>query len=121
MTDLEILTKFVDRREYRNYIHYKLYKLGYDAVKIDDERVFDGVEVNDNDLTVEIAKTKCTVQTFLNKTINEKDIKETIEDMEYEKVPVGIIITNKEYSKEISVLAAKNNITIWGKEFFDEE
>ncbi len=121
MTDLEILSKFVDRREYRNYIHYKLYKLGYDAVKIDDERVFDGCEVNDNDITVEINKTKCTVQTFLNKGIGEKEVKETAEDMVYEDVPVGIIITNKEFSKEITVFAAKYNITIWGKEFFDDE
>lgn len=120
MTDLEILTKFVDKREFRNYIHYKLYKLGYTPVKIDDERVCDDLKINDNDITIVKNRVKCTVQTFLNKEIGEKEIVETYEDMFHEDVKKGIIISNLDIDENIIKDAKEKNIEIWGKEFFDE-
>ena len=118
MTDLEILSKFVDRREFRNYIYYKLYKMGYTAIKIDDERISDEHKVNDNDIILFKDNIMCTVQTFLNKEISEEDVEETEEDMEYEHVTKGIIITNKNVSKDIKKVASDKNIEIYGEEFF---
>ena len=94
--------------------------MGYNPVKIDDERVSDDSKVNDNDITMIKDKIKCTVQTFLNKEIGEKELVETYEDMQKEKVEKGIIISNLEVNEFLRDEASSRNIEVWGKEFFEE-
>ncbi|MBR3117452.1 MAG: restriction endonuclease [Bacilli bacterium] len=119
MRDLDILKKFVDEREFRNYVQYKLYKMGYKTIKIDDERISDEDILNDNDMKGEISKT-CTVQTFLNTKVGKREIDETSLDMYEEKVDFGIIISTKNVSMFTKRRAIKKNIIILGEEFFED-
>lgn len=112
MNDLEILDNYLDKREFRNYISTILYKFDYTDFEIDDVRLSDDDETNDNDLMAFKDGMKYTIQTFLNNDITENEINETIEDMKHEHVSYGTIITNKEVSDEIRKIAFNNGIEI---------
>ena len=112
MNDLEILDNHLDKREFRNYISTILYKFDYTDFEIDDVRLSDDDETNDNDLIAFKDGMKYTIQTFLNNDITENEINETIEDMKHEHVSYGTIITNKEVSDEIRKIAFNNGIEI---------
>ena len=84
MNDLEILDNYLDKREFRNYISTILYKFDYTDFEIDDVRLSDDDETNDNDLIAFKDGMKYTIQTFLNNDITENEINETIEDMKQE-------------------------------------
>ena len=112
MSDLEILDNYLDKREFRNYISTILYKFDYTDFEIDDVRLSDDDETNDNDLIAFKDGMKYTIQTFLNNDITENEINETIEDMKHEHVSYGTIITNKEVSDEIRKIAFNNGIEI---------
>ena len=112
MNDLEILDNYLDKREFRNYISTILYKFDYTDFEIDDVRLSDDDETNDNDLIAFKDGMKYTIQTFLNNDITENEINETIEDMKHEHVSYGTIITNKEVSGEIRKIAFNNGIEI---------
>ncbi len=112
MSDLEILDNYLDKREFRNYISTILYKFDYTDFEIDDVRLSDDDETNDNDLIAFKNGMKYTIQTFLNNDITENEINETIEDMKHEHVSYGTIITNKEVSDEIRKVAFNNGIEI---------
>ena len=112
MSDLEILDNNLDKREFRNYISTILYKFDYTDFEIDDVRLSDDDETNDNDLIAFKNGMKYTIQTFLNNDITENEINETIEDMKHEHVSYGTIITNKEVSDEIRKVAFNNGIEI---------
>lgn len=112
MNDLEILDNYLDKREFRNYISTILYKFDYTDFEIDDVRLSDDDETNDNDLIAFKDGMKYTIQTFLNNDITENEINETIEDMKHEHVSYGTIITNKEVSDEIRKIAFNNGIEI---------
>lgn len=112
MNDLEILDNYLDKREFRNYISTILYKFDYTDFEIDDVRLSDDDETNDNDLIAFKNGMKYTIQTFLNNDITENEINETIEDMKHEHVSYGTIITNKEVSDEIRKVAFNNGIEI---------
>lgn len=112
MKDIDIIDQFLDDREFRNYIASNLEKFGYTEITIEDARISDSTKKNDNDLLGKKGKKTYTIQTFLNKDINENHIKETIKDMEKEHTSYGIIVTNKEVSKEIKQKAKENGIDI---------
>ena len=103
----------IDDREFRNIIYCNLYKRGLKTLKIDDVRLSDDDIVNDNDMHVKDKKIRvCTVQTFLNEQITDKEINETKEDMKKENVNHGVIITNCEVSLLTQIKAWFKNITI---------
>ena len=106
----------LDDREFRNLVNTTLIKTGFTSLGIDDPRLSDNDETNNNDMLVKKDNIKYTVQTFLNKEIDIKEINETLEDMENEKVSAGIIITNKEVSNEIKEEAQQHNIEIWDRD-----
>lgn len=112
MEDIEILDNFVDKREFRNYISNILAQLGFIDYSIDDVRVSDDYNINDNDLIAYRMGMKYTIQTFLNKDITMKEINETKEDMEHENVSYGVIITNREVSEDIKNKAFENGIEV---------
>ena len=115
MKDLFIIDNYVDEREFRNYINLLLTKKGYERVSIDDVRVADHDKINDNDMLAKKGELYYTIQTFLNKDIKEKQIDETLADMQKENVSVGIIITNNYISSEIKAYANKKLIQIWDR------
>ena len=53
-----------------------------------------------------------TVQVYLNTTINEKEITDTLADMYEEGVSRALIIVNKPVDKDVKNLANEKNITI---------
>ena len=112
MEDLEILDNFVDKREFRNYISNILDELGFIDYSIDDVRVSDDYNINDNDLIAYRMGMKYTIQTFLNKDITMREINETKEDMDKENVSYGVIITNHVVSENIKQKAFENGIEI---------
>ena len=112
MEDIEILDNFVDKREFRNYISNILAQLGFIDYSIDDVRVSDDYNINDNDLIAYRMGMKYTIQTFLNKDITMKEINETKEDMEHENVSYGVIITNREVNEDIKNKAFENGIEV---------
>ena len=112
MEDLEILDNFVDKREFRNYISNILAQLGFIDYEIEDVRVSDDYNINDNDLTAYRMGMKYTIQTFLNKDITMKEINETKEDMDKENVSYGVIITNHIVSDDIVDKAFKLGIEV---------
>ena len=112
MVDANIIDNFIDEREFRNYIVNMLPKLGYDLLNIDDVRTSDVYEYNDNDLIVSKEDFRYTVQVYLNTTINEKEITDTLADMYEEGVSRALIIVNKPVDKDVKNLANEKNITI---------
>ena len=113
--DLKIIDKFVDEREFRNYIDYIFEKENFKYVKIDDERISDRDKSNDNDLLIQKGELYYTVQIFLNNDITTKEIDETLKDMQKENVSAGIIITNRVVDSELKEYANKHLIRIWDR------
>ena len=116
MEDMKILDNYVDDREFRNYIHKTLIENGYKLVNIEDVRIADDKKINDNDIFAFKDGMTFTIQTFLNKKITEKEIKETVNDIEFEKVSGAIIFTNTVVSDDIAELARNNKIVIWDRD-----
>lgn len=113
--DFKIIDNFVDEREFRNYIDYLFEKNNYKYVKIDDVRLSDKDKYNDNDIIIKKDELYYTVQIFLNRDITEKEINETLLDMEKENITQGIIITNHIVSNEMKEYANKKLIRIWDR------
>ena len=118
MEELNIVKNYMDRREFRNYVTTMLSKHNYEIIKIDDVRVSDEDKYNNNDIIVKKDNKKYTVQTFLNKEITDKEIEETIKDMDKENVSYGLIVTNFNVNKDIKNKAKKQKITILDREDF---
>lgn len=112
MKDMSIIDNFLDEREFRNYIYNLLPSLGFENILIDDVRVSDLTEINDNDIRAEKNGLRYTIQTFLNKDITKKEIDETIEDMLKERVSLAAIITNKHVDQDVKDMAWDRSIEI---------
>ena len=121
MNDLFIIDSYVDEREFRNYINSLFIKKGYEKVVIDDVRISDNNKKNDNDILIKKGNIYYTVQIYLNTNIGNKEISDTIKDMEYEKVSAGIIITNNYVSNEIKEMANKKLIQIWDRNVLEKD
>ena len=120
MREIKIVDNYMDKREFRNYINTMLYKHNYEQIKIDDVRISDSNKENDNDIMVKKDNVKYTVQTYLNTKIGEKQINETLKDMEKETVLNGIIVTNYIVPRFIKNKARKQHITILDRHEFEE-
>lgn len=120
MEEIKIVDKYMDKREFRNYVNTMFYKKHYDYLAIDDVRVCDEDDINDNDQIVTKDGVRYTAQSFLNTKIKEKHIKETIKDMEKENVNHGLIITNFYADDEMKDLALENNIMILDRSEFED-
>ena len=120
MEEIKIVNKYMDEREFRNYVNTMFYKRGYDPITIDDARVSDGDKKNDNDLLVTKDSIKYTVQTYLNTEIGDKHIEETLKDMEKEKVLKRIIVTNYYTDKDVKKKAKEKNIIILDRSEFED-
>ena len=116
MEDIKILDNYVDDREFRNYIHKVLIDNEYQLVTIDDVRIADSNKTNDNDIRAFKDGMTFTIQTYLNMDITEKEINETVKDIEKEKVSGAIIFSNRIVNKDIVELAKKNKIIIWDRD-----
>ena len=121
MKDLFIIDNYVDEREFRNYINSLLLKRGYIKVTIDDVRISDHNTLNDNDIIAKKGELYFTIQTFLNTQIGDKEINETIQDMQEEKISAGIIITNNYVDNNIKDMANKKLIQIWDRAELEKE
>ncbi|MBR7041980.1 MAG: hypothetical protein IKI04_00605, partial [Bacilli bacterium] len=86
MNDLNIIDNYVDPREFRNYINSLFIKKGYERVTIDDPRLADRDELNDNDIFVKKGEIYYTVGVYLNEEIDSKHIVDIVEDMRREDV-----------------------------------
>ena len=115
MKDLLIIDSFLDDREFRNYIHGILMKNKFTNVAIEDERLSDRYNINNNDILAIKDGVIYTVQTYLNKVISKKEITETLKDMKKERVEHGLIISNKEVDNSIKKMANKKAIEIWDR------
>lgn len=112
MVDSNILDNFVDDREFRNYIVSLMPWMGYKIENIDDVRLADDINSNDNDVICIKDDKKYTLQTFLNTTITENEINETIADMKNEEVKNAVIVSNRPVDADVKEIAINNNITI---------
>ena len=112
MKDMSIIDNFLDEREFRNYIYSLLPSLGFESIFIDDVRVSDLKEINDNDIKAERNGLRYTIQTFLNTDITKKEIDETIEDMLNERVSLAAIITNKHVDQDVKDMAWEHSVEI---------
>ena len=121
MKVIVIIDEFLDEREFRNYSSYWLSKLGFTDIEIDDPTLSDEDAINNNDLLAIKKNKKYTIQTFLNVDITEKEVNETLEDMQKENVENGIIITNKNVSDTFKKYAEEHNIEILDRNNFSEE
>lgn len=119
MEEIKIVDNYIDEREFRNYVNTMFYKHKYNPLKIEDVRISDEDKTNDNDILVTKDNKKYTVQTYLNKKIGNKEIQETIKDMEKEKVLYGLIVTNFYIDKKVKEKAAEKNITILDRSEFE--
>ena len=120
MEEIKIVDKFMDEREFRNYVHAMFYKHDYHPITIDDVRIADEDIENNNDLLVKKDNIRYTVQTYLNTKIGDEQIKETIKDMKKEKVLHGIIVTNYYVDYDIKSEALEKNITILDRSEYEE-
>ena len=73
-----------------------LHKNGYSPITVDDERVSDETELNDNDLLATKDNKKFTVQTYLNTSITDKHIEETLKDMDKENDNIDNYLQEKQ-------------------------
>lgn len=121
MDDLKIIDKYVDPREFRNYINSLFIKKGYKRVTLDDPRIADRDKLNDNDILVKKGEIYYTVQVYLNDDIDSKHIVETVEDMRKEGVSAGIIVTNREVSTDLKDYANSKLIQVWDKVELEKE
>ena len=115
MKDLFIIDNYVDEREFRNYINNLLDKRGFKRITIDDVRIADRDKVNDNDMLAKKGELLYSIQTFLNTDIEQKQIDETLKDMEKENVSAGIIITNNYVNNKVKDYANHKLIQIWDR------
>lgn len=118
MEDIKIIDQFMDEREFRNYIVKLLDENGFTDISIEDARLSDEEPQNNNDLIAKKGKVRYTIQTFLNKEIGSKEIKETLTDMKDEYASKALIITNKEVSEEVIKEAEEADIEIWDRKKF---
>ena len=120
MEEIKIVDKYIDDREFRNYINTMFYKHGYHPIIVEDARISDDDKTNDNDTLVTKGNKKYTVQSYLNTKIGDKQIEETKKDMVKENVKYGLIVTNFYVDKETKKKAAKQNITILDRSEFED-
>ena len=120
MEEIKIVDKYMDEREFRNYVNTMFYKHNYNLVEIEDVRLSDKDKKNDNDILVTKDNIIYTVQTYLNTKITEKQIEETLKDFEKEKVLNGIIVTNYTVDNDIRNKALEKNIIILDRKNFEE-
>ena len=120
MEELKIVKKFMDDREFRNYVHTMFYKNNFKYIRLDDSRVSDEYPENDNDIKVTKDGKKYTVQTYRNGIIRSKRIQETLDDMKKEKLEHGIIVTNYNVCKKTKSAAKKLNIEIYDRQKFEK-
>ncbi len=121
MKVIVIIDKYVDEREFRNYSTYWLSKLGFKNITIDDPSLNDEDSTNNNDFKATKRNKEYTIQTFLNQNITEKEVEETLIDMEKEHVENGIIVTNKEVSEDFIKYAKEKKIEIIDRSKFTED
>ena len=120
MEEIKIVDKYMDEREFRNYVNTMLNKHNYNLIEIEDVRLSDKDEENDNDILVSKDNTTYTVQTYLNTKIGKKEIEDTLQDFEKEKVLNGIIVTNYYVDKDIKEEALTKNIIILDRKEFEQ-
>ena len=94
MEDIKVIDLSMDDREFRNYVNTMLRKHGYVRFYMDDSRVSDEEFDNNNDIKVSKDGMRYDVQTYLNTTIGEKEINDTLEDMGNDGLKYGLIVTN---------------------------
>ena len=119
MEEIKIVDKYMDEREFRNYVNTMFYKHNYSLVGIDDTRLSDKDKENDNDILVSKNNITYTVQTYLNTKIGKKEIEDTLKDFEKEKVINGIIVTNYSVNNDIKDEALTKNIIILDRKDFE--
>lgn len=119
MEEIKIVDKYMDEREFRNYVNTMLNKHNYNLIEIEDVRLSDKDEENNNDILVSKNNTTYTVQTYLNTKIGKKEIEDTLQDFEKEKVLNGIIVTNYYVDKDIKEEALEKNIIILDRKEFE--
>ena len=119
MEEIKIVDKYMDEREFRNYVNTMLNKHKYNLIEIEDVRLSDKDEENNNDILVSKDNTTYTVQTYLNTKIGKKEIEDTLQDFEKEKVLNGIIVTNYYVDKDIKEEALEKNIIILDRKEFE--
>ena len=112
MEDIKIIDNSLDDREFRNYVCYILPKLGFDNIKIEDERIADNDKENDNDIIAKKDNISYTILTYLNREIGKKEIDEVVKDIIKEQVTGGVIVSNLEVEEKIKEEAKKENIEI---------
>lgn len=120
MEEIKIVDKYMDEREFRNYVNTMFYKHNYSLVGIDDVRISDKDKENDNDILVSKNNITYTVQTYLNTKIGKKEIEDTLKDFEKEKVINGIIVTNYTVDNNIKDEALAKNIIILDRKDFEK-
>ena len=120
MEEIKIVDKYMDEREFRNYVNTMLNKHNYNLIEIEDVRLSDKDEENNNDILVSKDNTTYTVQTYLNTKIGKKEIEDTLQDFEKEKVLNGIIVTNYYVDKDIKEEALEKNIIILDRKEFEQ-
>ena len=119
MEEIKIVDKYMDEREFRNYVNTMLNKHNYNLIEIEDVRISDKDKENNNDILVSKDNTTYTVQTYLNTKIGKKEIEDTLQDFEKEKVLNGIIVTNYYVDKDIKEEALEKNIIILDRKEFE--
>ena len=120
MDELTLIDSFLDEREFRNRIASLLEERGYEAVQIEDARVAVGRSDNDNALLARNEGKTYTVQTFLNRTVTEREIRETVLDIDAENADGGILAVNTEVSEDLKKAAASEQVEIWDRAVLEE-
>lgn len=118
--ELFIIDNSLDEVEFRNFVSALLIKNGYKDVVIDDPRLTNGMDYDDNDMTARKANKKYTIQTYLNTNLSEQEIDDAIDDMEDEGADAALLITNFYCTKKIKELAEERNIEIIDREKLEE-
>ena len=115
MDELTVIDRFLDDREFRNYIASLLSRRGFREVRIEDVRTADGRRDNDNDLLVQKEGSIYTVQTYLKREITNREISETVQDIDMENADGGILVTNTEVNGDVKKLAEGKQVEIWDR------
>ncbi len=115
MDELTVIDRFLDDREFRNYIASLLSRQGFREVRIEDVRTADGRRDNDNDLLVQKEGRVYTVQTYLNREITSREISETVQDIDMENADSGILVSNTEVNGDVKKIAEGKQVEIWDR------
>ena len=115
MDELTVIDRFLDDREFRNYIASLLSRQGFREVRIEDVRTADGRRDNDNDLLVQKEGRVYTVQTYLNREITSREISETVQDIDMENADGGILVSNTEVNGDVKKIAEGKQEEIWNR------